>query len=274
MFDSGNISILQPKSGGALVSMPVVKKEPTAESDSAVQTSSTTTSLSPLAEFIYTNELREVSISAEETSFSYYKQDGSLAVQSHSQLNYHSTEEKHSFQFTFAAEALGLTAKDFESNNGKPIQLNLSFSYSQSDISYKRNSTTRNTTRDAADIIGDISKAVGKVMSQRGKKQVFLELDEDALKAIGGDKEICLLLAELVTFIAVMNSMNQDGAASHYLVEVSGKGKPVTEIDEQLNVENKTVQVDYNITINPPQTQAASQPEIASTAAPSLDVKV
>ena len=67
----------------------------------------------------------------------------------------------------------------------------------------------------------------------------------------------------------IMNTVNlmkeQSQGNRDYTISLSGKGKPYTEVTEEVDVKGFAKEYSVNITIMPPQTDSAKQAELATT---------
>ena len=134
--------------------------------------------LSPLAEFVYKHDLVDFSYTSQNTQFAYYKDDQSVALRASSFTNVHRQEERYSFDFTFSAEALGLTARDFAATGGKPIQLKLSYSQVETQIQIEKKLTISDTIRKPEEILKDLIDALREVLKNGGDKAISVFLDD------------------------------------------------------------------------------------------------
>jgi hypothetical protein len=209
--------------------------------------------ISSLAQIAIKHDLLDFSYNSQNTHFAYYKDDQSLAMRASSSIDIHSSIEKYSFDLTFSAESLGLTAKDFEANAGKPFQFKFSV---QRDIfqSIKTSKTSlQKTLRKPEDILHDLAKALTEVMKDKGNKSVSYELDEEARQALMGDSKMIELLGELVMMMSMINMQkSQNNPSNDYTISISGKGKPMLNVEDHTQVEHQSQAVEFSITIQPP----------------------
>jgi hypothetical protein len=240
----------------------IPEKKETPRSDSAVSDGQKGSSslLSPLAQMAYSYQLTDLAVNAKQTSFAYNNDDQSQSMKATSEIDAHLQQEKISLDFKFSAEALGLTAKDFEANGGQPIKVN--FAYQQTITQVKYTSTTQivKNLRSPQEVIGDLASALSRVMRNRGNKSVSYILDDDAMKALLSDPKIMKLMEELVLVMAAINLMKQSGPSTAYTIYVSGTGKPTVEKQENEEIQSKQVNVALSITINPPAEANPEQP--------------
>lgn len=223
--------------------------------------------ISSLAQLIYQHDVEDFSYSSDKTAFAYYAQDHSLAVQAHSQMDIQTHSESYSFDIRFSAEALGLTAKDFIANNGNPIEFRFKKSYSQTSIYNEQTLSLNNTLRKPYEIIGDLGKALQSILKDRGNKSISYVLDEEARKALMGDSEAIKALGEMVMLMGMINLMKQSNKPGNdYIIEVSGKGKPVLNIDQKTQVKQENIEVEFHFTVAPPtETETQSAESTASS---------
>jgi len=219
--------------------------------------------ISPLAQLVYTHELTDLTFNSNQTSYAYYKQDNSLAMQASSEVNTHLQEEKISLSLTFSAESLGLGAKDFEANGGKPITLEYFMSQTVTQVHYTSKTSLVQTQRTPTQVLTDLAKGLSDTLRDRGNKSVSYVLDEEAMKSILSDSKMTKLLSELVLLMATINMMKRTGSHRDYVIYVSGKGKPYMDHQEKLDIQSKQVIVNYKVTINPPQAVKAALPATA-----------
>lgn len=222
--------------------------------------------LSTLAQLTYSHEISDFTYSQNETSFMYRAQDNSLAARVQSSLDVRAQREHITLDLTFSAEFLGLTAKDFADGGMQPIRVKVTFEQSQLDISSQVSVNARKTIRKPDDILQDLGSALREVFKDRGNKSVAVILDDEAVQSLFSDKKIAELFAQLIMLLQVVNALKMDdGPTNLYKIFLSGKGKPVIEVDEKTLVEARSVTVEINLTILPPgesvNPEAAAAPE-------------
>lgn len=241
-------------------------------------TGSQSASISPLAEFAYSHDIQELSYNKQETQFAYRKGDNSIALRAHSFTDIQLKQETFSFDLTFSAEALGLTAKDFAANGGKPMSFSLSYQKTELDIQYESVTQVVNTLRKPEDILLDFSKALQEVLKNPGNKSVSFILDGEARQSLMTDPKIIKLFGELVMIIAAINVQKEAGPSSDFTINVSGKGKPYLNQEEKTTVSGQSSTFNFNITIQPPQADKSLEggPSQPSTELPqgSADIQV
>ena len=209
-------------------------------------------------------EITDLTISQEETAFAYYKQDNSMAMQAHSQMDIHLHQEVYQFDITYSAEALGLTAKDFPSN--KPMVLK--YAYQQQEVNFSRVVSMQlvKRVREPQEVLSDLAKALSEVLRDNGNKSVSYMLDDEAFQAIlGGGSEVLKYFTQLVMLMATINLSKKAGNSNNYMIQVSGKAKPLIEYQEKTNMESNLRSINFSITINPPGEQSTAPKTLASS---------
>jgi hypothetical protein len=229
------------------------------------------TSLTPLAQFFISSEIRDLTINQEKTEFVYNKTDNSVALKAHSQTDIRVHEEVYNFEITLSAEALGLTAKDFEGN--KPWVMK--FSYQEQEIHYSRQKSLQihKRIREPYEVLSDLVSALREVFKDQGNKTVAYQLDEEARQALMSDSNVLLALNQIVMMMAMINLAKKAGDVRHYTIGVSGKANPLVEYEEKTALDSQSRTVNFSITINPPDSTAA--PALTAETAPeTVDVAV
>ena len=223
--------------------------------------STDSSALSGLVSFAMSYQLGELNFSDNSTTFAYRNQDNSLALRATSQTNVQLRSEQITFDATFTAESLGLTAKDFKDPT-QPLTLKLSYTTSEIEINQKISVNKVNTLRKPEEIVTDLAKALREVFKDQGNKSVLLDLDMEALQVmLGGDRKTSELFTELVMLVAAINLQRKQGESNDYVIKISGKGKPYLNVDEKTDVKGKQMTVDVNITILPPGSGANAAPQ-------------
>lgn len=230
------------------------------ESDSSIEQVNNNTELTDLAQITMTSHITDFSYSETRTSFAYYKDDHSMALKASSETNIKTHEETYTFDITFSAESLGLKEEDFK--DGKPKYLNFTYEKKEINVDYLSSLQVQNTVRSAADVLSDLAKAIRDVMKGKGNKTVAYVLDAEARQALLSDPEVGRLATQLIMLMAMINLSKKEGPASHYLISVSGKGKPVANYQESINIESNSKTVNLNIKINPPGASLSEESEI------------
>jgi len=209
--------------------------------------------LSPLAQFVYKYDLVDFSYTSQNTQFAYNKDDKSVALRASSYTDVHLQVARYSLDFTFSAEALGLTAKDFEATGGKPIQLKFSYNQVETQIQSEKKLTISETIRKPKEILKDLTDALREVLKNGGDKSISVLLDDEAANSILGDPKIKKLFMELMSLVKLINSLkNTNDPRDNYAIVVSGKGKPIADYSEVTQIESKSTSIDISLTINPP----------------------
>jgi hypothetical protein len=234
--------------------------------------------LSPLASFALNHQVLDLSVSAEQTQFSMHSSDNSIAMRLHSTTDFQASIERMTLDFEFSAESLGLTAKDFEATNGKPIQFNFAVQRESMSFSLEQNISVQKTIRSADEVLTDIAKGIGEVLKQRGDKGIALVLDQEAIQSLlGASGSSGQLVDEVVRLLIWINTLKLGkGDKQLYALFVSGKGKPVVNVEEKKHVNIQALQMNVNITIHPPAQKAAvpAQAEVDQTQLQTVDTVV
>ena len=219
--------------------------------------------LSPLAQISVSSQITDLTMSDNQTSYAYYKDDNSMALRAQSQTDVHLHEETYNFDITFSAEALGLSEKDF--SNHQPMVFK--FSYKQQEINTEFQSSTQvvKQIRSAQDVLNDLSKALRDVLRDTGNKTVVYQLDDEARQALLSDPKITKLVNELIMLMASINLAKKQGEVNNYTIKVSGKAKPLVDYQEKTNVDSESKTVNMTIKINPPEKSEVSQSTANST---------
>ena len=234
--------------------------------------------LSPMASFALNHQVLDLSVSAESTQFVLRSNDNSVAMRVHSVTDFKASVERMTLDIQFSAEALGLTAKHFEGTKGKPIQFSLSLQRESLYMSYEQNISVEKTIRTADEVLTDIAKGIAEVLRQPGDKGIALSLDDEAVQSLlGASGKSGELWDEIVQLLIWINTMKlSQGKKELYAIEISGKGKPIIHVDEKTSVNIEALQLDINITINPPAQKVSApaqaevdqiQPQAVDTAA-------
>lgn len=217
--------------------------------------------LSALTQFGYSHEFTEFSYSSDETVIGYRSKDNSMALRAHSHTDLHLQQEKISLQVTYSAEALGLTAKDFERTGGKPIELSFSFKQTETRLEYKSTTELMRTMRKPEDILRDLSKALVDALRDKGGGAISLRLDDEAIQALMQDENFAKLFKEIILIISFINMLKRmQGEKGQREVRISGKGEPILNYDESLSVDSKETMIDFKLTILPPGSKAEAAP--------------
>ncbi len=197
--------------------------------------------------------------------------DGNVSARVSHSVNYSQQAESLNMDFTFTAESLGISDDVFKSLGNEPIQLR--FDLSQFMLDYKRETTltVQQTKRSAGEIITDIAKALKFVFSRKGDESVKLILDNEAFETLIGDARASEMIDNIIALIGIINQLRlHGGPRNYYEIYVSGKGKPVVNLDDKVDVSIKSSQITIQITILPPAEkpaaiEASSEAPISST---------
>jgi hypothetical protein len=260
-----NLSLNQ---SGAPILSPLSNQAGRTENPLPSQTSQgSSATLSSLSAFAVSHNITDLSYTDNQTLLG-YRQDNSLALQASSTLDFKFHQENTRFDLTLSAKALGLAAKDF----ADPTQpLTIKLNYTQSDLNYSHEIkvSTSKTIRQPADILTDLTDALREIFSRQGDKTISVFLDDEALGALASDPKIKKLFGELLSLIQVLNSLkNTNQERDQYVIALTGKGKPVTNLQEETQIEARENNIEVNITILPPaSTEKAAQEKSLPTPA-------
>ncbi len=229
------------------------------------ETNKSALQLSPLLQVAYQNKLSEFSYSSDETTIGYRSEDNSMALRAHSHTDFHSRQETISIEATFSAESLGLTAEDFATIGNKPFEFSLSFQKSDLQIDYKASAKYVTPTRTTDELLRDLGKALTRAIGKDGDN-VQIKFDDEAIRTLMTDPEVAKVFQQILGLINLINMMKrQQNSGKKEDIEISGKGKPFIDVDEQTNIESSESTVNIKFTILPPGGQNAS---VEATAAP------
>jgi hypothetical protein len=222
--------------------------------------------LSPLASFALNHQVLDLSVNTEQTQFLMRSSDNSIAMRLHSTTDFQASIERMTLDFDFSAESLGLTAKDFAATKGKPIQFSFAIQRESMSFSLEQNIHVQKTIRSADEVLTDIAKGIGEVLKQRGDKGIALVLDQEAIQSLlGASGSSGELVDEVVRLLIWINTLKLGkGDKQLYALFVSGKGKPVVNVEEKKSINIQSIQMNVNITIHPPveSQSTASQEEL------------
>lgn len=211
--------------------------------------------ISPLASFAAMHQVEELHLHSSRTRFT--STNGGLHLQAESRFDLHAQRETVQLAFDFSAEALGLTADYFK--DGKSLEFNFSLQQRSAAFQFQSQTRAQKSLRPPTEIIQDLAKAVSDVMRQPGNKSIAYELDEEARQALSGDPRVMELLGQLVMIMSMINLLRDPYSPSDkYLIQISGKGKPVLQHQESTRVTENTVSLQVSIRIHPPAGQADS----------------
>jgi len=260
-----NIQDIPYNSTLANITYPFEVVKPTVEKSKLdtqpVQEPESSDSLSALTQFVYSHEFTEFSYSSDETVIGYRSKDNSMALRAHSHTDLHLQQEMISLQVTYSAEALGLTAKDFERTGGKPIELSFSLKQTETRLEYKSTIELMRTMRKPEDILRDLSKALVDALRDKGSGAISLRLDDEAIQALMQDENFAKLFKEIMLIISFINMFKRmQGEKGQQEIRISGKGEPILNYDESLSVDSKETMVDFKLTILPPGSKAEAAP--------------
>ena len=225
-------------------------------SSSKVAVQSTTLSergtLSGVASFAYSYQLSELSLSSNETSFT-YRQDNSLALRASSSTNFRLKTEQITFDVTMTAESLGLTAADFV-DPAQPIQIKLNYSQSDLAVHYQASAKTVKTLREPQEILRDLVNGVAETLGKRRNATMRYELDAEAVQSLlQSGPEVAKAFYEILMIMNAINMMKkQAGSEEESVIKLSGKGNTYLDVQEETSGEMVQSSYEFNITILPP----------------------
>ena len=182
-------------------------------------------------------------------------------------VDYSQKIESLKMDFTFSAESLGLSKKDFEANGGKPIELQIDFAQQSVDYLRERSLTVSQPNRKAHEVLADIAKGLQTVFSKKGDKNVRLHLDHEAVQSLLQDAKSTELMDDIVALITIINQIRlHQGKPDQYDIYVSGKGKLTVDYHDKLKVNISGSSVSLHITIQPPE-ETVAEPAAAEVPA-------
>ena len=229
---------------------------PASEGESAdppCVTETSSQSVSRLARLAASLKISELSVQTTATRFR-QNASGGAVLRAESRLDVHTRHEVYRFELDINAEALGFSSEQMRAMGGKTMQIELTTRQDALSIRRTVQSSVQKTLRQPAEVIGDLAKALGEVMSKPGNKAVLYELDEEARQAIMGDAKVTKLLGELVLIMSAINLQRDAGEpATTYLIRVSGKGAPSVQYQENVAVNQESRIVQNIIRIHPPE---------------------
>ncbi|MDR3572458.1 MAG: hypothetical protein P4L50_01235 [Anaerolineaceae bacterium] len=204
----------------------------------------------------------EVSANADGTVFS-YRSDGSLALQAETSVNLSMRSQDTQIELTLSADNFKPNSFSPDAFKNGPIQLEIKYWNDTQQIETTTHIQQVNTLRSVGDILQDINSALNDVLNRDGDKNVYLELDEEAVRTLLSDPKVKGLMKELTGMICVLNSLSlKGGPRDSYTIKVSGKGKPYLNINQTTAIQAESDHIDVKLTILPPksaQTAAAAQ---------------
>ncbi|MBI9050578.1 MAG: hypothetical protein JEZ00_14250 [Anaerolineaceae bacterium] len=213
--------------------------------------------ISAASQSALTHQMQEVEFSGGWTDMR-FDVDGDVIAKASYSINVSQRTESLQLSFTFTAESLGYTKKDFAGFGGEPIQIKMDFFQQSIDFVKEQNLTITQKNRTADEIIVDIVRSLREVFLQKGDETVRLHLDSEAFQTLIGNAQTSNMVDNIAALIGIINHMRlHGGPRNKYDIYVSGKGKP--EINYQENVELKIEgsQISLSITILPTEDSAA-----------------
>lgn len=223
--------------------------------------------LSSLTMLAAAHNFSELSVQ-DQTVTAVYRRDGSLAMQAASSFNLNVRSQEVALDLVISADALDVALPADLFKNG-PVQFSLDYQFQTADIAHQIQARTVRPTRKVEDILLDLTKALSKVLSRKGDKNVQVLFDDEAVKVLFSDPETSKLMKELAGLLSMVNTMVLEGGKrDRYTIEISGKGNPYLDVQEQTQVDAETMQLRLNMVILPPAeaaqaVDAAEQPVAA-----------
>ena len=219
--------------------------------------------ISPLLSFSSQYELSELKFNSVETAFAYRK-DNSLALKARREVDIQLKQERYTIEATFTAESLGLTAKEFEAVGNKPLELSFSFKQSDLHVQYKATAAERKTLRKPEEILQDLVKSLSNILKEKGDKNIFVLLDEDAIKLLLQDERFAKIVQDVINLINVLNQLKlHGGERKNYGIKLSGKGAPYMDYEENLTVRASETTIEFKMTILPPKSEGENDSQAA-----------
>lgn len=218
--------------------------------------------LSGVSSLAVSMQMAEVNYSNSSTELAYRSNDNSLALKANRTVNFNLKVEKMQFEITLSAESLGMDATMF-ADKSEPITIKLK--YNQSDLFVSRDIIVKKhkTLRTPEEIIQDLVEALTTAMRDPDKRTIIYKLDDEAIQSlIQSDPKMAKLFGELVMIMNAVNLMKEQSQGDRdYIIQLSGKGKPYTEITEEVDIQGFEKEISVNITITPPQSSDAKVTE-------------
>jgi hypothetical protein len=214
--------------------------------------------LSSLASLAINQSITDLSYTADSTQCAYRSNNGSLAMQANSHVDMHTHTQRTDIQLTLSAEALGLSAADFQSTGGQPFHFDLGTQISQTTVAASSSLKVNTPTKDLGQLLQELSGALADILRQRGNKSISVIMDDEAIKLLNGDPKISQMMRELITLISLLGQIQLErGPRDHYVISLSGKGKPYLEADQSVEVDSETQETHLSLTILPPKAKPA-----------------
>ncbi len=214
--------------------------------------------LTPLAKFSISHQIQELSFQAGTLQFAYQSRDGSAAIRVSSSVSLTSRVETSKVSVVFSAEAVGLNESDFAQTGG-PIRLQLAFHKDTSQLIYQSKTKWIKTLRKPEEILMDFAQALTEIARDDKGKLVQLIFDEEAFHVLSGDPKIRRQISELILFLNALNILNGKEIQKAYTIYLSGKGKPILDHQEKVEVETQSQEIYFELTILPPRQLADDQ---------------
>mgnify|MGYP000897532127 FL=1 len=210
--------------------------------------------LSSVAAFCLEAGFTEVSFEGSKTVLA-YRSDSSLKMSAKLNMSVSLSQTKLEMDLTIPAEAFGedyFKPQDFSKG---PIIFSFSYAVNSVQIEKRIKSSEVKPLRKVEEVLQDIQSALGEVLRQKGNKTVALVLDEEAIKVLFSDPKVQKLMGELAALIGMANSLSvaKGGQRDLYAIQVSGKGKPYLDYQQDVSVHSDSQQIGLRLVITPPQ---------------------
>lgn len=224
------------------------------------------TDISGLSSFALSMQMTEINYAASSSEMLYRSDDNSLALKANRSVNVNLKIEQFQFDITLSAESLGLDASAF-ANKLEPMVLKLQYTQTELMISSNIQIKQHKTLRSPQEIIQDLVKGLTTAMQDPDKRTIIYTLDDEAVQSlVQSDPKMAKLFGELVMIMNAVNLMKDQSQGNRdYTIMLSGKGKPYTEVAEEVDVKGYAKEYSVNITILPPKTESANQVEAATS---------
>jgi hypothetical protein len=205
----------------------------------------------------------EVSENSNSTLFS-YRSDGSLSLQAETSLNFSSRSQETQIELTLSADNFKANLFGPEAFKNGPIQFEFKYWNDTQQIETHTTIQQVNPLRSVGDILQDIGTVLNDILKSDSDKNVHLELDQEAIRALFSDPKVKGLMKELTALICMLNSLaTHGGPRDSYTIQVSGKGKPYLDVRQSTSIQAESDHFDLKLIIVPPKaTQAPTDPQI------------
>lgn len=190
------------------------------------------TSMSFIDEYYYNNALKGFSV------YSSSRQDLSIM------------REDVDLNINLSYDSVGID-KEQKGLKGKKLSFSFSLNLMEMNLVKESKMSITKKTRSADEIMRDLTAAVGKALSGKKGKSISIELDKEAMDALGGSEEFRKLLIALMITINLSKAMNK-GQGGHEVIRISGKAGYHVQNEEKTSIDMKMININVNISIGPP----------------------